>query len=180
MHNEVCGCLFCSPKRDRRLKKKKRRRLKTVPKEFPQLARKDTISAWKQHSTFDHFSHDAPYWPHVNWKQKWNEGKQEHSNRTTNKWERLIWLCHGTDMVVCQAFRENVPHLAISGLSSEALNLLRKQVEKTTAMLPPGIPPLHICHFLPSYSSPAIPTSQGGFCNYKKVATREENWGGGW
>lgn len=58
-----------------------------VPTEAKSAAGKDTISARKQHSTFNHFSHDAPYWPHVNWKQKWNEGKQENRNRTTNKWE---------------------------------------------------------------------------------------------
>lgn len=32
-----------------------------VPPEARTAARKDTISARKQHSTFNHFSHDAPY-----------------------------------------------------------------------------------------------------------------------
>lgn len=29
---------------------------------------KDTISAWKQHTTPDHFSHDAANRPDINWK----------------------------------------------------------------------------------------------------------------
>lgn len=32
---------------------------------------KDTISAWKQHTTPDHFSHDAANRPDINWKMKW-------------------------------------------------------------------------------------------------------------
>lgn len=32
---------------------------------------KDTISAWKQHITPDHFSHDAANRPDINWKMKW-------------------------------------------------------------------------------------------------------------
>lgn len=31
---------------------------------------KDTISAWKQHTTPDHFSHDAANRPDINWKNE--------------------------------------------------------------------------------------------------------------
>lgn len=36
----------------------------------PAAPGKDTVSARKQHCSFDHLSHDAPYRPHVNWKQR--------------------------------------------------------------------------------------------------------------
>lgn len=55
--------------------------------------RKDTIGARKQHCTFNHFAHDAPYWPHVDWKQKWNGGKQANRNTTTNQWETYPTAC---------------------------------------------------------------------------------------
>lgn len=36
---------------------------------------KDTIGAWKQHTTPDHFSHDAANRPDINWKMKWQTTK---------------------------------------------------------------------------------------------------------
>lgn len=55
--------------------------------ERPLAAKKDTISAGKQHRAFYHFSHDAPYWPHVNWKQKRDGDKQEHR---TEQWVKTL------------------------------------------------------------------------------------------
>lgn len=46
---------------------------------------KDTVSAWKQHTTPDHFGHDAANRPDINW--KWNDNRHismQNSKKQTN------------------------------------------------------------------------------------------------
>ena len=45
---------------------------------------KDTISTWKQHTTPDHFSHDAANRPDINWKMNWQNHQISMQDTITN------------------------------------------------------------------------------------------------